>query len=311
MKASKKARYSLVGLLLLVALWLGFGYWDVIWVNGQHLYYEAQNAAQDRPITGSRIETQTFHFSTLGGAARELKVYLPASYDQSQQRYPVLYMLHGFPGADTDWLINENIGVALDKMIAAKTLPPLIAVFPDGNGPVVKDSEWINATKVDQPMEDYLLEVVKQVDQHYRTLADRQARALGGLSAGGYGAMNIGLRHNDVFATILAYSGYFVPDDKEMAKLVDSEQLRQNNSPLDYITGLHLDPQTYVYLMMGRQDAKIYLDQNQKMADLLQEAHLPSQYDQVDGRHTWSTWRNNLTPSLIFLGKSLSAMLNN
>ncbi len=70
-----------------------------------------------------------------------MKIYLPPHYSAEKQiRYPVLYLLHGYPGTDRDWLMNTNLQKRLDQKIMAKAIPPLIVVFPDMNGPLIRDS---------------------------------------------------------------------------------------------------------------------------------------------------------------------------
>ena len=132
-------------------------------------------------------------------------VYLPPHVDAGK-RYPVLYLLQGFYGGPLQFASGLQIASVADTAIASGAVQPFIAVAAPA-GPTVKyDGEWAG------PWEDYLVrDVVPWIDAHLPTIPTRTGRALAGLSAGGYGAVDIGLRHPRLFATLEAWSGYFKP----------------------------------------------------------------------------------------------------
>jgi enterochelin esterase-like enzyme len=136
---------------------------------------------------------------------RRSAVYLPPGYDPSR-RYPVIYLLHGMRGSPSSIYDGMRLASVADRLIASGEAP-FIAVMPVA-GPVVHPDagEWAGV------WEDYLVhDVVPWVDEHLPAIASPQARALEGLCAGGFGAVDIGLRHPGVFGMLGSWEGYFAP----------------------------------------------------------------------------------------------------
>lgn len=131
-------------------------------------------------------------------------IYLPPGYTPDQI-YPVLYLLHGFWGSPGSFVHGLHFATAADTQIAEGAAAPFIAVMPPG-GPMTKTTsgEWAGV------WESYIIDnVVPWVDAHLPV--DQQERAIGGLSAGGYGAIDMGLRHLGMFRTLESWGGYFQP----------------------------------------------------------------------------------------------------
>jgi hypothetical protein len=138
------------------------------------------------------------------GDPRLADVYLPPGFSPTV-RYRVVVFLHGFWGAPSSFVDGLHLAEAADTEISAGRARPFIAVMPPG-GPMTKTTsdEWAGV------WEDYVVrDVVPWVDAHFVT--DRADRAIGGLSAGGYGAVDIGLRHPTMFRTLESWGGYFRP----------------------------------------------------------------------------------------------------
>ena len=142
--------------------------------------------------------------------ARQLIVYTPPGYESRTDRSPVVYCLTGFTGRGK-MLLNDNafapnFAERMDKLIEAGTIKPMIAVMPDCFT-YYGGSQYINSTATGN-YEDYLSnEIVDHVDQNFRTIPNRNARAVMGKSSGGYGALIMGLRHADVFGLICSTAG--------------------------------------------------------------------------------------------------------
>lgn len=135
-------------------------------------------------------------------------VYLPPGYDPSRA-YPVVYLLHGLPGNPSSFYEGLHLADVADGLIASGRAAPFIAVMPVA-GPsdktAAESSEWAGV------WEDYVVrDVVPWVDAHLATIASPAGRALAGLCAGGYGALDIGLRHPGLFGTLESWEGYFAP----------------------------------------------------------------------------------------------------
>ncbi len=141
---------------------------------------------------------------------RELCVYLPPDYDETETNFPTVYCLTGFTGRGkmllNDNAFSPNIAQRMDNLIAAETIKPMIVVMPDCFTKY-GGSQYINSTATGN-YEDYLTkEIVAFVDENFRTIADKNSRAVMGKSSGGYGALICGIRHADKFSLISSISG--------------------------------------------------------------------------------------------------------
>ncbi len=141
--------------------------------------------------------------------SREVIVYLPPNYDEAKS-YPSVYVLSGFTGRGRMMLNNSaftpNFAERMDKLIISGKIKPMIAVLPDcftryGG------SQFINSTATGD-YEDYLIkEIVPFVDENFRTIRDRNSRAVMGKSSGGYGALTLAMRRAEVFGLACSTSG--------------------------------------------------------------------------------------------------------
>src|SRR6516162_460741 len=146
----------------------------------------------------SSVKTVEFEGKSVG---RKMKynIALPAKYDQTTDRYPVLYLLHGLTSNYTAWarMRVPDYARAYD----------LIVVMPD-----VGNSWYVNWAKSEDGQknrwEDFIVkDLIGHVDSTYRTIAKREGRAINGLSMGGYGGLMLGLKHPDLFCSIGSHSG--------------------------------------------------------------------------------------------------------
>jgi hypothetical protein len=141
---------------------------------------------------------------------RDTDIYLPPGYSPTQ-RYPVLYLLHGFWGEPSSFVVSLRMADVADSLIRAGTIRPFIIVMPPGGKPDGSKGqrakgEWAGAS------EDFIVRtVVPWVDAHLPTLASARSRAIGGISAGAFGAVDIALRHLGLFTTAESWEGYFQP----------------------------------------------------------------------------------------------------
>jgi len=141
------------------------------------------------------------YFSPTTGQDEHYRVYLPPGYDQSDERYPVLYLLHGWPYEAAHW---DGMGAeeSADAGIQTGALPPFIIVQPRGS-----EGVYVNTGGGDRSFEGQMVnDLIPHVDATYRTWAEREGRAIGGISRGGVWALEIGFRYPDVFAAVGAHS---------------------------------------------------------------------------------------------------------
>jgi enterochelin esterase-like enzyme len=142
---------------------------------------------------------------TFPGTVRAGYVYLPPGFDEAR-RYPVVYLLHGMPGSPSEYPDGTQLGKFADAAIAAGLVRPFIGVIPAAGTTPHYDGEW--AGRWENALVD---DVLPWVDSTLPTIPARAGRVIAGLSAGGYGAVDIGLRHPNLFGRIESWSGYFSP----------------------------------------------------------------------------------------------------
>ena len=166
-------------------------------------------------MSGSQIVIEQFESEVLMGnplndpATRRVPVYLPPGYKKNNHRYPTVYILAAFAQRGlkllNDSLWEENIQARMDRLIAEKKVQAMILILPDASTRY-GGSQYINSSATGR-YEDHILELVKFIDGKYRTIEDRDSRAIVGHSSGGYGAMLFGMRHADIFGLVADHSG--------------------------------------------------------------------------------------------------------
>ena len=141
---------------------------------------------------------------------RRVPVYLPPGYESGSTRYPVVYVLTGFTGRGTmllnDAAWDENIAERMDRLIAQGTVRPMILIMPDCFTRI-GGSQYLNSAAVGQYEDHVVKELVPFFDNKYRTIADRDHRAVVGKSSGGYGSVMLAMRNPDVFGLMASHSG--------------------------------------------------------------------------------------------------------
>lgn len=166
-----------------------------------------------------------------------ISIYLPPGYAQSTNRYPVIYYLHGFTGTDS---IYPGMKQILDVAIYERKIKPFILVIPDQNTQF-QGSFYTNSS-LNGKWEDFTaFDLIKFMDENFRTLATRESRGLAGHSMGGYGAFKIGMLHPDVFSSIyalspglLAFVKEFGPNStsfKELQNITSKSELNKTYYP--------------------------------------------------------------------------------
>ena len=233
--------------------------------------------------------------SALGGRSQEAYVYLPSGYAQDPtRRFPVLYLLHGFPGRPLAFLETVQMGVIDDALTAKQRAQPLILVMPFGSTSTFTDKEWVNGVAPGNGWSTFVArDLVRYVDSHYRTVAAGAGRAIAGLSEGGFGAFDIALHHPREFSVVESWSGYQRPD-KLRSIFGSNLQLLPANDPRLLVR--RVAPQlralgTYFWFYSGSTD-RLH-EQNAAFAGELQSLQLRHRYFVAYGGHNWALWRDN------------------
>jgi enterochelin esterase-like enzyme len=169
-------------------------------------------AQSNAPVKKGSVEKVSVHGAALQGNLegdspdRDVFIYLPPSYATSRnQRYPVVYLLHGYGLTGERWMTFTNLAAAADKDIAAGAMKEMILVNPDAF--TKYSGSMYSASVTTGDWESFIADdLVAYVDSHYRTIANRMSRGLGGHSMGGYGTIRIGMKRPDVFGSLYIMS---------------------------------------------------------------------------------------------------------
>jgi enterochelin esterase-like enzyme len=231
--------------------------------------------------------------AALGGRSQQVDVYLPPGYDSHpRERYPVVYLLHGFPGRPTAFLLTVRMGVVEDEQYARKVGHPAILVMPFGSTGTFTDKEWANGVSPNENWATFVWrDVVRAVDSRFRTIASPSARAIVGLSEGGYGAINIALHHPNEFKVVESWSGYELAAKNHSIFGRDLKNL-SSNSPLDvlpYAAAKLRRAHTYFWFYSGSGDP--LQRQNRRFATELGRLRVRHRYIELRGGHNWALWR--------------------
>ncbi len=232
---------------------------------------------------------------SLGGRLQEAYVYLPSGYAQHpHRRYPVLYLLHGFPGRPLAFIETVQMGIVDDVLTTRHTARPLILVMPFGSTGTFTDEEWVNGVAPNDRWATFVArDLVRTVDARYRTIATAAGRGIGGLSEGGYGAVNIALQNPREFSVVESWSGYMRPDP--LRSLFGKRlQLLSANDPrllLPRVAPLLRARHAYFWFYSGSTDR--FQPQNAAFARELTRAGVGHHYFRVYGGHNWAIWRDS------------------
>ncbi len=299
------AAAALLGALFVAVGAVGtFRYLDNYWL------YRGFPPPRDPAFVKSKGTVQTFRLASpaLGGRRQQVIVYLPPHYNPAAaRRYPVFYLLHGVPGRPTAFLATVRVGVVQDIYLAKRLGRPMILVMPSGSTGTFTDKEWANGVLWHQGWETFVArDLVRAIDARYRTIPTAAGRAIGGLSEGGYGAINIAIHHPHEFRVIESWSGYQVADNLRSIFGGRPAVLRRN-SPLDTLAPvartLRRD-HAYVWFYSGTKDP--FHTQNAAFARLLAREHIAHRYLLLRGGHNWAIWRGWAMPALLAATRHLA-----
>ena len=265
------------------------------------------------PAVAGQISHQHFASDTLD-RDYPYTIYLPDGYAVSNQRYPVIYLLHGSFGSDRDWASSGNLRRVADHLIGEGRIPPAVIVMPGSL------SWWVDGHN-EAARTAFFDDLIPHIEASWHVHEHREGRAIGGLSAGGYGTLNFIMERPDLFAAAAALSpaSYspmppgnssarrhptFLDDDGRFDPVLWS-QLNYTAYLDDYLAQPQVVP---LYLSAGNRDP---LDAETHARRIHRELvdHQPEQLmlEILRGGHTWRVWRTSLPNALMFMGDYLDA----
>lgn len=249
-------------------------------------------------------------YSSRGGEVN-YQIYLPDDYQTTSQAYPVIYLLHGSGGSETDWLTYGDVTTIADRLIRDGLLLPTLIVMPSDY-----KTRYTPAVLRPALYENLMAnELIKHIDATYRTLQGR-AKAIAGVSFGGYGAVYLTLSHPESYVAAASLSGPFwtteVPDPFPRTSLLsfffaNPEQAAEFSVYNEIFMARALSTPPHIYLGCGDDDA--FLSDNTALYDSLREANIAVTLDIQDGTHGWSFWRERVETVLLFLGEDLAEVV--
>ncbi len=304
--AGRSAALALTGI---AAAFVAVGFLGVYRYGRNYWLYRGFPPPKDPGFVQARGTAERFYVASavLGGRRQPVDVYLPPGYaSHTGLRYPVFYLLHGFPGRPGAFLQTVRAGVVEDVLLARRRIRPMILVMPLGSTGTFTDKEWANGARPGEGWETFVArDVVRAVDARFRTVADGAHRALGGLSEGGYAALNIGLHHPGEFGVLESWSGYVRADD--VAPIFRHDRaLLDWNSPalrLPAVAEALRAHRTYVWMYSGTDDG--LRSQNTSFADALARERISHRFYVVRGGHNWAVWRGQASRALIAASRHL------
>ncbi|HZT80211.1 MAG TPA: alpha/beta hydrolase-fold protein, partial [Gemmataceae bacterium] len=230
-------------------------------------------------IDRGKLETVEYESKTVGGK-RKAQVYTPPGYSRDR-KYPVLYLLHGIGGDETEWTRGGKANVVLDNLYADKKAVPMIVVIP--NGRASKDVTARSPFNRQGPAfaafeKDLLNDLIPFIEKTYSVKADRESRAIAGLSMGGGQSLNFGLNNLDTFAWVGGFSS--APNTRRPADLI--------KDPAEAARKLRL-----LYVACGDKDSLFRISEG--VHKMLDEKKVPHVYRVIPGgRHDFQVWKSDL-----------------
>ena len=211
---------------------------------------------------------------------RRVHVYSPPGYENGTEKYPVLYLLHGAGDNDATWSVLGRANAILDNLIARKKAQPMIIVMTDGHpignritGGVGPEMIRNNVKAFEK---DLLEEVIPLVEEKYRVKANRENRAIAGLSMGGGQSLNAGLNHPEQFGYVAGFSSYVVDPEKAEFTVYEQEKPR----PL------------LIWTACGKDD--FLIENARQFSKKLEARGVKHEFLETEGNHSWPVWRKYL-----------------
>ena len=244
--------------------WSDVNAWSYVTVPGAEADFFA-----DALVPHGAVATVRY-YSTMAQNERMMEVYTPPGYNHDNRGYPVLYILHGAGGNETDWILNMRANFILDNLIAQGLIEPMILVSANG---------YVTSAYLRDFPDELMRSIVPYIEENYRTAPGPNNRALAGLSLGGIWTTDTLVKYPGYFGYIGVFSSGFFASADYPAELLDNPAINKGTKLLWITSGDQTD---------------ITYNLTQSTLALFDAHGVNYTYVQGTGGHVWGTWRHNL-----------------
>jgi enterochelin esterase-like enzyme len=239
-------------------------------------------ALKDLPHGDIRIK---HYYSTVTRSWRRFFIYTPAGYDvNTNEKYPVLYLLHGGGEDERGWAEQGKTDLILDNLIAEKKAKPMLIVMMDGNFPAAGNG--FGEAMLKAFTAELKQSVIPFVEKNFRAETNPENRALAGLSMGGIQTLYTGINNTALFSYLGVFSSGWIPERQEELAKTQYDFMRMNSEKINS------DLKQFWISMGGPED--IAYKNCKIMLSKFDEMKIKYTYSEYHGGHTWPVWRNNL-----------------
>jgi enterochelin esterase-like enzyme len=229
------------------------------------------------------------------------RIYMPPNYATSNQRYPVLYMLHGLSGSYLEW-IDYKLLDTVDALITQGKIKPIIIVLPSGD-----QEYWVDHANGGPQWGEYVVhDVVGYIDASYRTIPNRDNRAIGGHSMGGHGSLQLAFNHPEIFSVVGAHSPT-LRTKEQAAPYFGDETYYEAHDPVSLAKSL---PEATlkslkIWVDIGTQD-NTWRPRAEELDQILTARGIPHQFNIWEGGHEGAYWISHVAQYLQFYADNLA-----
>lgn len=268
-------------------------------------------AERDVIPEGSRVQYLTFTSNILD---RELgyALYLPPSYEETSDDYPVLYFLHGANENERRWSTRGFADIELDRMIAAREIGEFVVAIPFG-----ENSFYTNSVSGERWEDMVIDEFIPMIESDFRAIGTRAGRAISGISMGGYGALKIAMRYPERFNAVSAHSAMLIDNFDDVSVNPRAEQLYTllfdrifglsesmdhwtSNDPLGMAGESGGIDSLQIYFDCGTEDEYGFFAGAEQLHNILDERGIDHEFHLYPGTHGWDDARQRTPASLKF-----------
>ncbi len=226
---------------------------------------------------------------------RRITIYTPAGYENSKEKFPVLYLLHGMGGDEEAWIALGRTAQILDNLIAQGKARPMIVVMSNGNASQqaapgeastgMHKPNMMLPNTMDGTFETSFPDIISFIENNYRVIAEKKGRAIAGLSMGGFHSLHISRFYPNTFDHVGLFSAAIMPDQQVKSKVYDKfdETLSQQQKNGYKIYWIGIGKTDFLY------------QANADFRKKLDSIGMKYTYLETEGGHTWTNWRTYLS----------------